>query len=253
MSAPRDFASRSAQATVGGGSSSGHSITCAQAKSSRRAATISTLTRWLAPGATAIWLRPSGSTTMSAVPVAASAVENSPATPMPSAARRARMAVPAASSPTHPMNRTSAPEPPRRHRLVGALAAVVDQQGAARHRLPGRGQARRGHDVVDVGGPHHEHARRTHARDGTTARRDARPVERCAGERGRPGATRAPEAPRTGLSSRREPAEAGGNRGRHGSAGAPSAGGWGAREAPHVTRTARRRRARGSCAAAGPP
>ena len=92
-----------------GGSSSGHSTTCGQAKSSRRAETIATLTQWLAPGATAIWLRPSGSTTMSAVPVAASVVENSPATPMPSAARRARIAVPAASSPTHPMNLTSAP------------------------------------------------------------------------------------------------------------------------------------------------
>ena len=77
--------------------------------SSSWARAISTVRRWFAPGATPIWFRPSASTAMSAVPVAASPTDMSPSTPMPCAASRSRMAAPELSSPTQPIIRTSAP------------------------------------------------------------------------------------------------------------------------------------------------
>jgi hypothetical protein len=102
-------ASSSAHRTVSSGVSSWHITTSAHAKSPRRLATVSTSSHRFAPGATAIWLRPAASTTISAVPVAAAPVDASPATSRPSPASAARMPRPGASSPRHAMRRTSAP------------------------------------------------------------------------------------------------------------------------------------------------
>ena len=84
-------------------------------------AAISTVKQWLAPGATAIWLRPSASTMMSAVPVAASPETRRPSTPMPAAARLSPMRRPSASSPTQPIILTS---PPRRRAAIAWLAPL---------------------------------------------------------------------------------------------------------------------------------
>jgi len=106
---PRRLPSSSAHFTVGSGVSSWHTRTSAHSKSAARRATSSTSSRRFAPGATAIWLRPSASTTISAVPVAASAVDATPVTSTPSAARAWRISRPTVSSPTQAIKRTSAP------------------------------------------------------------------------------------------------------------------------------------------------
>ena len=107
--APWRRAHSSARRTVASGTSSEHTTTSAHAKSASRRSTSATVSARLAPGATAIWLRPSASTTISAVPVAASAVVTIASTPIPSAVSACRTSRPDASSPTQATRRTSAP------------------------------------------------------------------------------------------------------------------------------------------------
>ena len=98
-----------AQRTTGTGVSSWQTTTSAQAMLSAKGAAISTVSWWLAPGATAIWFCPSASTKMSAVPVAARAVSTRPSIPMPASLRAARMRRPSVSAPTQPIILTSPP------------------------------------------------------------------------------------------------------------------------------------------------
>ena len=109
MIASRRRASASAAATESSGISSWQTTTWAHAKSASRPRTCSTVNARLAPGATAIWFSPAGSTMISAVPVAAVTVSTTPSTPIPSPASAARIAAPEASRPTQAISRTSAP------------------------------------------------------------------------------------------------------------------------------------------------